>query len=248
MHSIAELVDRYIAVWNEPDDEVRRKRIAELWVEDGGTYHKLIDARGYDAIEARVAGSHEKWVRTGGFIFKSLKNVVSHHNVAKFNWEMVPARGGEAASVGFDFLILDNDGRIRFDYMFNESRSPANELNELVDRYVAAWNEPDVNLRRRRIGELWAEDGAYMNESVEKHGQQAIETVVVEAYREFVAKGFVFRSTNNADGHHNVVRFNWEMHPARGGGVAAVGFDFLVLGDDGRIRFDYQFNEPLPAP
>jgi hypothetical protein len=40
MHSITELVDRYIAVWNEPDDEVRRKHIAELWVEDGDTYHK----------------------------------------------------------------------------------------------------------------------------------------------------------------------------------------------------------------
>jgi len=53
MHNITELVDRYIAVWNEPDDEVRRKHIADLWVEDGGTYHKLIDARGYDAIEAR---------------------------------------------------------------------------------------------------------------------------------------------------------------------------------------------------
>ena len=49
MHTITELVDRYIAVWNEPDDAVRRKHITELWAADGGTYHKLVDACGYDA-------------------------------------------------------------------------------------------------------------------------------------------------------------------------------------------------------
>jgi hypothetical protein len=31
------------------------------------------------------------------------------------------------------------------------------------------------------------------------------------------------------------------MVPAGGGEVAAVGFDFIVLGDDGQIRSDYQF-------
>jgi len=247
MNNSTAVVERYMAVWNEPDVEVRRQRITELWGEDGGTYHKLLDARGYEAIEARVTSAYDKWVRTGDFVFKSLKNVVGHHNVVKFNWEMVPAGGGEAVSVGFDFLILANDGRIHFDYMFNEARSPSSDLNAFVDRYVAIWNEPDAAIRRQHIGKLWMEDGIYINESLEKKGHRAIETAVIEAYQEYVAKGFIFRSANNADGHHNVVRFNWEMLPASGGEVAAVGFDFLVLGDDGRIHCDYQFNEPLPA-
>jgi len=50
------------------------------------------------------------------------------------------------------------------------------------------------------------------------------------------------------------------VHPAPGqaargrsrldarGAVAAVGFDFLVLGADGRIRLDYQFLDRPPAP
>jgi hypothetical protein len=62
-----------------------------------------------------------------------------------------------------------------------------------------------------------------------------------------VEKGFLFRSKKNADGHHNVVRFNWEMLPAHGGAVVATVFDFFVLGEDGRIRCDYQFNEPITA-
>jgi hypothetical protein len=35
------------------------------------------------------------------------------------------------------------------------------------------------------------------------------------------------------------------MRPAGGGPVAARGFHFFVLGDDGRIRSDYQFTEPV---
>jgi hypothetical protein len=31
---------------------------------------------------------------------------------------MVPADGGEAAAVGFIFLLLSDDGRIRPDYQF----------------------------------------------------------------------------------------------------------------------------------
>ena len=32
MNNMHEFIDRYVAVWNEPDAERRRERIAELWV------------------------------------------------------------------------------------------------------------------------------------------------------------------------------------------------------------------------
>ena len=31
---------------------------------------------------------------------------------------------------------------------------------DLVRRYVAVWQEPDAELRRKAVRELWAEDGA----------------------------------------------------------------------------------------
>ena len=247
MSNLTSVVNQYMAVWNEPDAAVRRKRIQELWPDDGATCHSLLDARGYDAIEARVRGAHEKWVCDGGYVFRACPNVVGHHNVTKFNWEMVPAKGGEVAAVGFDFFILTEDGRIQFDCMFNETYTPSDELNHFVDRYVALWNEPDSTARHQLVTALWNNDGIYLNESQEQHGHRAIETVVSHTYHEYVEKGFIFRSKKNADGHHNVVRFNWDMVPANGGQVAATGFDFFVLGEDGRIRCDYQFNEPLPT-
>ena len=74
-----DLIDRYVALWNERDADVRRKSIAELWVPDGATCHRLLDSRGYDAIEARVAGA---------YVFRSRGNVAAHHNVVKFDWEI----------------------------------------------------------------------------------------------------------------------------------------------------------------
>jgi hypothetical protein len=247
MSTLNSVINQYMAVWNEPNATVRRHRIRALWTEHGSTCHRLVDARGYDAIEARVRDAHKEWVRDGGYVFRARPNLVGHHHVAKFNWEMLPATGGESAAVGFDVFILTEDGRIQSDYMFNETYTPSDALNHFVDRYVAVWNEPDPAARHKLITTLWSDDSIYLNESQEQHGHRAIETVVSHAYHEFVAKGFLFRSQKNAYGHHNVVRFNWDMVPAHGSSVAATGFAFFVLGDDGRIRCDYQFNEPITA-
>ena len=54
------LIDRYTAVWNEPNADARRAAVAALWAPDGATLHRLIEARGYSALEARVAGAYEK--------------------------------------------------------------------------------------------------------------------------------------------------------------------------------------------
>ena len=118
MSNLNELVERYVAVWNEPDPERRRRSIAELWAEDSAHFTPSLEVRGHTALETRVAGAYEKWVKTGGFVFRSANNADGHHDTVRFNWEMVPAAGGEPAAVGFDFLVLGSDGRIRFDYQF----------------------------------------------------------------------------------------------------------------------------------
>jgi hypothetical protein len=129
------------------------------------------------------------------------------------------------------------------------TRPTRGKLNELVDRYVAMWTEPDADRRRQGIVVLWAEDGAHFTPTLEARGYQAREARVAGVYEKWVkAGGFVFRSSNNGEAHHNAVRFTWEMVPAAGGAAAAVGFDFLVLGDDGRIRLDYQFLDRPPSP
>jgi hypothetical protein len=113
------LAERYVAVWNEPDAALRRRRITELWTPDGANLTKSLEARGYEALEARVRTSHEKWVRDGGCFFRA-RDVQGHHATARFKWEMVSVGGGDVISVGYDFFALADDGRIRTDYQFIE--------------------------------------------------------------------------------------------------------------------------------
>jgi hypothetical protein len=133
-----ELVDRYVALWMEANPSIRREIIRELWAPDGA--HVLeppgeirdaakrlafrapaLEARGHEALEARVTRAYEEFIAPGQFAFRSRGNASRLHDVVKFNWEMVPVGGGSAAAVGLEILVLDHEGRIRADYQFIES-------------------------------------------------------------------------------------------------------------------------------
>ena len=133
-----ELASRYVAVWTEPDAELRRKAIQELWAKDGahilqppqeirktaaglGFSSATLDARGHDELEVRVTRAYEEFVAPGQFTFKARDNADRLHNVVKFTWDMVPAVGGEAAGSGLEILILDKEGHIETDYQFIET-------------------------------------------------------------------------------------------------------------------------------
>jgi hypothetical protein len=138
MRNPKELVDRYVALWNEPDPEARREAIRQLWARDGA--HMLeptqearsaadalavvpppFEARGYEALEARVTRAYEEFVAPGEYAFRPRDNVSRLANVVKFNWEMVPTSGGDVAAIGLDVFVLDDDDKIRVDYQFIES-------------------------------------------------------------------------------------------------------------------------------
>jgi hypothetical protein len=131
-----ELVDRYVAVWIEPDADRRRTAIAALWTKDGVQLLQppqevlktaaglgltpTLQARGHDELEVRVTRAYEEFIAPGEFVFRARDNAACLGNVVKFNWEMVTG-SGEVAGVGLEVLILDDDGRIRIDYQFIEA-------------------------------------------------------------------------------------------------------------------------------
>jgi len=125
MSDTQQLADRYVAVWNETNAEVRRRAIADLWVAEGLHCVGTREARGYDALEQRITGSHEKNVRDGGHRFRAVKGARALRDVVTFFWEMVPADRDEVVATGLEFLIVDADGRIRVDYQFVLDRALA---------------------------------------------------------------------------------------------------------------------------
>jgi hypothetical protein len=133
--SAAELAEKYFALWNEPDADRRRRMIAELWTEDGRHILQppqeirgiaaqpgigltaILEARGYEEIEARAASAYEHWVGSEGLRFRGRDDADRLGDVVKFHWEAV-AKDGELVAVGLNFLVLAADGRIGRDYTF----------------------------------------------------------------------------------------------------------------------------------
>jgi len=102
-----ELASRYVAIWNKPDAELRRKAIQNLWSDDGahilqppqeirqvatrlGFPFTILQARGYDALEAQVTRAYEAFVAPGEFTFNPREHADRLGKVVKFSWEMVP--------------------------------------------------------------------------------------------------------------------------------------------------------------
>jgi hypothetical protein len=241
MTDMTDVVVSYVAVWNEPDTDERRRRIRSVWAPDGTTSHRLLDSRGYEAIEARVTGSWDKWLREGKYIFRP-NNAVRHHDVLKVDWAMVTVPGDAVEATGLSFLLLNPDGRIAHDYQFNPT---VDDAGELVERYVAVWNESGVEARRRRIAELWAPDGSRITETSVRKGHGAIEAEALAAFDTWVAKGFEFSSANRSQAHHNVARLTWRMRAKDSGKPAASGSNLLIFDAGGGIRFDYQFDDQV---
>jgi hypothetical protein len=121
MTDVRQFVDRYVNIWNEPDAERRRATIRDLWQKNALHLARSIEAKGHGGIETRVANAYDKWVKEKGNVFRLRDGVDGHHGVIKLRWEMLPAKGGAAISIGLDFLVLGEDRRIRFGYQFIEA-------------------------------------------------------------------------------------------------------------------------------
>jgi hypothetical protein len=133
--SAAELAEKYVALWNEPDPGRRRRTIADLWKEDGRHFLQppqeiramaarpglattaILEARGHAEIEARATSAYEHWVGTEGLTFRGRDDAERLGDVVKFHWEAV-AKDSEVVAVGLVFLVLAADGRIERDYTF----------------------------------------------------------------------------------------------------------------------------------
>jgi hypothetical protein len=131
---VQEFIDRYLAVWHEPDTKNRRAAVEELWTPDavhalqptrvaqaeaervGAT--AVFEARGHDALEARVAQAYAEFVEPGEYVFRARDRAARVRDVVRFTWDMVPVGGGDPVGGGTDFFVLDGDGRIHRHYQF----------------------------------------------------------------------------------------------------------------------------------
>src|ERR671915_2162336 len=110
------------------------------------------------------------------------------------------------------------------------------EAEQLADRYLALWTEPEPERRRRMIAELWTEDGSQvlqppqemreiaasaglgMAASLEARGHAELEARAATSYEQWVGSaGLSFRRRDDVYRLHKVVKFHREaVSPATG--------------------------------
>jgi hypothetical protein len=103
--------------------------------------------------------------------------------------------------------------------------------HDLVDRYIAIWNETDADRRRSLITATWTEDAAYVDPLMAGEGRDGIDAMVVGVQTQFPS--LKFRRTSDVDAFADRLRFGWELGPDDGPALAG-GVDFGRM-VDGRL-------------
>jgi hypothetical protein len=119
-----------------------------------------------------------------------------------------------------------------------------NNLTELIDQYIAMWNETDAARRRDIIAQIWTETASYLDPVMSGEGQAGINAMVQGVQERF--PGHRFRRTSDVDAHHDRLRFCWELAPENGAAVVA-GTDFGIVSADGRLQAITGFFDHTPA-
>ena len=117
-------------------------------------------------------------------------------------------------------------------------------MQEIIERYLEAWNETDASARRELVAALWAADGSYTDPLADVRGPDAIASLMGAAQQQF--GGLTFTLGGPADTNHNQARFTWHLGPD-GGEPVVIGFDVVVLDAAGRIASVHGFLDKVPA-
>jgi hypothetical protein len=116
-------------------------------------------------------------------------------------------------------------------------------MSEIVKQYLATWNAEGAE-REALLAEHWSPDVQYVDPLAEVSGAAAVGAVIDAVHAQF--PGFSFSQVSEADAHHRQLRFSWGLGPT-GEEPVVVGFDVVVLDEDGRIRDVRGFLDRVPA-
>ncbi len=115
---------------------------------------------------------------------------------------------------------------------------------EIVERYIATFNETHPERRRALLESLYTGDATYTDPHVAVHGPAEIDGFIAATQQTF--PGFVFSLGGAIDAHHDQARFQWHAGPADEHEPRFVGFDVIVA-EDGKVRSVYGFMDAAPA-
>jgi hypothetical protein len=114
-------------------------------------------------------------------------------------------------------------------------------ITDVVETYIASWNEGDEARRRELVARTWTADGTYVDPLMTGAGTDGLTAMIGAAQEQF--PGHHFELAFGPDTHNDVVRFAWRL--VGSGGAVATGMDFGRVAADGRLTEIVGFLENL---
>ncbi|SSC25940.1 SnoaL-like domain-containing protein, partial [Klenkia terrae] len=115
----------------------------------------------------------------------------------------------------------------------------------VADQYLQVWNTTDPEARATVATAVFADDVSYVDPLMAVTGREALVEAIGAVHGQF--PGFTFRPAGPADGHHDQVRFGWELGPEGTAEAPVAGFDVAVLDASGRIVAVHGFLDRVPV-
>jgi hypothetical protein len=117
-------------------------------------------------------------------------------------------------------------------------------INTVVDRYLAAWNETDAISRRALLTATLADDIAFCDPMLQSTGREPIDALIGGLQDQM--PGARLQRKGDVEVHHNVARFTWEAG-FDGQDAVVEGTDIATFDEDGRIVAITAFFDRVPA-
>lgn len=117
------------------------------------------------------------------------------------------------------------------------------EAKDIVERYLASFNETDGQARQDLLESLYAGDSTYTDPLVDLTGPREIDAFIATTQDQF--PGFAFSLAGPIDAHHNQMRFQWKVGPTDADPMV-IGFDVIVMRNE-KIESVHGFHDVVPA-
>ncbi|OAR26977.1 polyketide cyclase [Streptomyces sp. ERV7] len=120
-----------------------------------------------------------------------------------------------------------------------------NRYETAVAHYFEAWNTTgSAGELAKAVEAAWSENGTYTDPMGDVAGYEAIAGYIAGAHAQF--PGYAYRLEGAVDGHHDVIRFRWELVSVADGSAPVAGSDVVTLAGDGRVASVIGFLDRVP--
>jgi hypothetical protein len=104
---------------------------------------------------------------------------------------------------------------------------------QIIDTYIAAWNETDEAKRVALIEECWDAGATYTDPTADVSGREALAGLIAGFQQQMPGASIAVAS--GIDEHHGRIRFGWRLL-ADDGSTRMEGIDVGQLAPDGRLE------------